>query len=120
MIQEYKFGSIVIDGKSYNNDLEVRWTGEIIPWNTRESHVIDTEDLESALLQNPQTIVIGIGESGKARVTDDLRIAMDYRGIELITDLTADAIKTFNVIKEYSEEEDGAQKKVIGFFHLTC
>ena len=31
MIKEYHFGSITIDGKDYNYDAEVRWTGEVLP-----------------------------------------------------------------------------------------
>jgi len=120
MIKEYKFGSITIDEKTYDYDLKVRWTNEVLPWRRKESHIIDMEDIESALSQNPQMIVIGTGESGMAEVTKNLKIELESRGIELIVDLTADAIKTFNVIKEYSEEEDGVQKRVIGFFHLTC
>ena len=42
------------------------------------------------------------------------------KGIELIIDLTEEATKTFNIINEDSEEEEGEQKKAIGLFHLTC
>ena len=120
MIQEYKFGSITIDGKTYNHDVEVRWTDEILDWWRKESHVIDVEDVKRAVEQNPETIIIGTGESGIARVTEEAQKFIKDRGIELIIDLTEQATRTFNIRKEESEEEEGKQEKVIGLFHLTC
>jgi len=120
MIEEYHFGFIRISGKSYDYDIEVRWTDEVLPWQRKEGHVFDLEDIQRALEQNPESIIFGTGASGIAKVTESAQRAIKDRGIELIIDKTEEAVKTFNVIKEYSKEEDGKQKKVIGFFHLTC
>lgn len=120
MIEEYKFGSITINGKTYDYDLEVRWTGEILKWWRKESHVIDIDDVKRALEQNPDTIVIGNGESGVAKVTDRLKQELSSKKIKLIIDHTEQATKTFNIINEDSEEEEGEQSRVIGLFHLTC
>lgn len=120
MIEEYKFGSITIDGKTYNYDVEVRWTGEVLDWRREESHVIDVENVKRALEQNPETIIIGTGEMGIAKVTAEAQEEIKSRNIELIIDKTGEAVKTFNFRKEESEEEKGKQEKVIGLFHLTC
>ncbi len=120
MIEEYKFGSIVIDGQTYHNDVEIRWTDEILDWSRDESHIIDVEDVKRALAENPQTIVIGTGETGSAQVTEEARREIKSRGIELIIDRTEQATKTFNIRKEESEEEEGEQERVIGLFYLTC
>ena len=120
MIEEYHFGSITIDGKTYDYDVEVRWTGEVLKWWRGESHVIDVEDVKRAVEQNPDTIIIGTGESGVARVTEEAQKFIKEKGIKLIIDLTEQATKTFNIRKEESEEEEGKQEKVIGLFHLTC
>ena len=120
MIEEYRFGSIIIDGKTYNHDVEIRWTNEVLTWQREESHIIDVQDVMRAIEQNPETIVIGTGESGVARVTEEAKQAIKNRGIELVIDPTEQAAKTFNVRKEDSEEEEGRQEKVIGLFHLTC
>jgi len=120
MIEEYHFGSIIIDGKTYNHDVEVRWTDEVLPWWRKESHLIDVEDVKRAVEQNPETIIIGTGESGLARVTEEAQKFIKEKGIKLIIDLTEQATKTFNIRKEKSEEEEGRQEKVIGLFHLTC
>ncbi len=120
MIEEYKFGSITIDEKTYDYDVEVRWTGEILRWWRAVSHVIDTDDIKRALEQNPEIIIIGTGESGQAAVTDPLKEEVQARRIKLIVDLTEQAAKTFNIINEESIEEEGKQSRVIGLFHLTC
>ena len=120
MINEYHFGSITINGKTHNHDVEVRWTGEILTWWREASHVIDVEDVKRAVEQNPETIVIGTGESGVAKVTEEAKKFIKEKGIELIIDITEQATKTFNIRKEESKEEEGRQNKVIGLFHLTC
>jgi len=120
MIDEYKFGSIIIDGKTYNHDVEVLWTGEVLKWQRSESHLIDVEDLKRALEQCPDTVVIGTGESGIAKVAKDAKDFVIEKGIKLIVDKTEEAVKTFNVINEGLGEEKDKQNKVIGLFHLTC
>lgn len=120
MIEEYHFGSITIDGKIYNHDVEVRWSDEVLPWRRKESHVIDVDDVRRAVEQNPATIIIGRGESGVAEVTQEAKKFISGKGIKLIIDLTEQAVKTFNIINEESLEEEGEQNKVIGLFHLTC
>lgn len=120
MIEEYHFGSITIDGKTYNHDVEVRWTDEILPWHRAESHVIDVEDVKRAIEQNPETIIIGTGESGVAKVTEEAQKFILEKDIRLIIDPTEQATRTFNIRKEESQEEEGKQEKVIGLFHLTC
>jgi len=120
MIDEYHFGSITIDGKTYTEDVEVRWAGEVLEWWRGESHVIEVEDVKRAVKENPEIIIIGTGESGVAKVTENAQNFIKEKGIELIIDRTEEATKTFNIIREESKEEEGEQRKVIGLFHLTC
>lgn len=113
MIEEYHFGSIKINGKIYNNDVEVLWTGEVLPWRFKERHVIDVEEVKKAVEKNPEIIIIGTGESGMAEVTEEAKKEIKSKRIELIIETTGKAIEIFN--KNFE-----TQKKVIGLFHLTC
>ena len=120
MINEYKFGSITVDGKTYNHDVEVRWTREVLPWWRKESHVIDIADVKRAIEQNPDTIIISTGESGIARVAEEAKkFILEKGGIKLIIDITEQAVKTFN-LREGEAEGEGKQEKLVGLFHLTC
>jgi len=115
MIEEYRFGYIKILGKSYNYDVEVRWTGEVLSWWRKESHIIDLEDIQRALSQKPELIIVGTGAYGVAKLTERAKQEIEKREIELIVDRTGKAVKTFNIILEKEK-----QKRVIGLFHLTC
>ncbi|MCD6500587.1 hypothetical protein J7K42_01045 [bacterium] len=146
-IEKYHFGSITINGKTYNHDVEVRWSGEVLDWRRKESHLIAVEDIKRALGQSPEVIVIGTGESGMARVTEEAKKEIEEKGIKLIIDRTEEAVKSFNIINKKSEkgyspptasevpskrETEGSEPgslrertlekktKVIGLFHLTC
>jgi len=120
MIEEYKFGSITINGKTYNYDVEVRWTGEVLKWWREGSHLIGVEDVKRVIEQKPDIIIIGTGETGLAKVNEETKDFILEKGIKLIIDKTEEATRTFNVISEESKEEEGKQSKVIGLFHLTC
>ncbi len=120
MIEEYKFGFVIIDGKKYTEDVEVRWTGEVLSWWRKKDHNVCLEDLKRALEQKPETIVIGTGTARLVKVDEEIQQFAREKGIKLIIDKTEEAVKTFNIINEESKEEEGEQNKVIGLFHLTC
>ena len=113
MIEEYHFGSITILGRNYTHDVEVRWTGDVLDWWRGKSHLINAEDVKRAIEQNPDLIVIGIGESGIAEVSDKTKEKILSEGIGLIIEKTEKAIATFN-------EAQSKGRKAIGLFHLTC
>ena len=120
MIEDYQFGSITVDGETHNHDVQVFWTGDVFDWWRKESHVVDVEDIIDVVEQNPESIVIGTGQGGMMKVTEAAKKFIEGRGIKLFIDHTEQAIKTFNIRKEDSREENGKPEKVIGLFHLTC
>ncbi|KPJ71698.1 hypothetical protein AMJ50_01005 [Parcubacteria bacterium DG_74_3] len=115
MIEEYRFGIIIINGKRYNYDVEVYWTGEVLSWWRKESHIFNAEDIKRALEKNPDTIILGTGAYGAAKVTEKTQEAIREKGVDLIIDKTEEAVKTFNIILEKEKEN-----KLTGLFHLTC
>jgi hypothetical protein len=120
MIEEYRFGLVKINGKTFYHDIIVLWTGEVLEWRRKESHLIDVEDVEKAVGFNPDTIVVGIGESGVARVTGEAKKFINKKDIKLVIDKTEEAVKAFNIVCNDPEKEKEEQNKVIGLFHLTC
>jgi len=113
MIEEYRFGSITINGKTYDFDVEVYWTGEVLKWWRERGHVFDLSDVKRAVKKNPDVIVFGTGFYGICQVTKECKDYIKKRAIELKIEKTQRAVKIFNELFEES-------KKVVGLFHLTC
>ena len=113
MIEKYKFGSIKINGKIYDFDVEVYWTGEVLKWWREKGHIFDVNDVKRAVKKNPDVIVFGTGFYGICEVTKECKNYIEERVIELIIDKTENAVKAFNDLLKES-------KKVVGLFHLTC
>jgi hypothetical protein len=119
MIEEYKFGQITIDGQTFDRDIQTDWNGETIDWCRQQDHLIEAGDIQSAIEKNPESIVIGTGFEAQAQLAEEARIFIQEKGIKLFVDRTEEAVRTFNILKEDSLEEEGRQDRVVGFFHLT-
>lgn len=120
MIEAYHFGLIIIDGKTYNCDVEVRWVGEVLAWQREQSHIIDVKDVKRAIEQSPEVLIIGTGEAGVAQLTEAAKEAIEEEGIKLIIEKTGEAVKVFNRISQGDQDEPESRFKIIGLFHLTC
>ncbi|MEK7624601.1 MAG: MTH938/NDUFAF3 family protein [Patescibacteria group bacterium] len=119
MIEEYHFGFIKIDGKTYNHDVLIGLDDKVGLWWRNQSHQIEKRDIEDVLNQKPEVIVIGAGELGAAMVSKEAREEITAKGIGLVVEPTMEAVRIFNDLKKIVS--DGGQgKKVAGFFHLTC
>ncbi len=112
MIEEYKFGSIVINGNSYDYDVEVRFDDKVFEWRRGESHLVHINDIKRALLAEPDLIIFGTGQTGGMEVSLEVREKIKNQGIALEIFKTAKAVKEFNKAVK--------NRKAIGLFHLTC
>jgi hypothetical protein len=119
MIEEYKFGIITVDGKNYKEDIWLDWEGGISDWQRQNHGSVSVNDVTSAVKINPEVMVIGTGRDGSLEVSEEVQELITQKGIRLIVDRTEEAVRTFNILKEDSLEEEGRQCKVVGFFHLT-
>src|SRR6056297_4161097 len=114
MIQEYRFGKMVIDGQTYDKDLIIA-SGEVIPngWR-KKGHNLQVADIEKVVDQHqPEMIVVGKGQFGMMSISDELRQFLHDKGIELVDKKTGKAVQIFNM-------NFNQGKNVIGAFHLTC
>jgi len=121
MISDYKFGEIIINGKTYNHDVEVRSSGEVLDWWREEGHIFALADLARALEQKPGIVILGTGVYGEAQVNKDVEDELKKRNIELIIEKTSQAVEIFNQKVAKNNQLNGeAGQKIIGLFHLTC
>lgn len=113
MIEDYKFGEIKINGRYFDYDVEIRWDWEVLEWQREQSHVINVSAVERAISKNPEEIIVGTGEFGMAKVTEQAKEFIRNKGIGLIIEKTGRAAEIFN-------REIEKDKKAIAIFHLTC
>ena len=113
MIDSYAFGHIVVNGKSYHNDIKIIDTAVIPEWWRKSGHVVSPEDVSDLINARPDYIVIGKGKPGFMKTSIEVRRLFEDRGITLLEEKTSKAIKIFNRL-----HQEG--KNVCAGFHLSC
>ena len=111
-ITEYRFGSIVIDGKKYNSDVIIYRDRVDSNWWRVEGHSLCEKDIERVIKEKPQVVVVGTGDFGCMSVPDEIERIMRDKDIDLIIQKTEKACRTFNQLRK--------EKDVIACLHLTC
>jgi hypothetical protein len=111
-IDNYGFGRITIDGETHTADLVILPDRVIAGWWRDEGHELHAGDLAPVLDAAPEVLVVGTGANGRMQVKDDARRAAAEAGIELLASPTAEAIDTYNSLRE--------RRRVAAALHLTC
>jgi len=113
MIEDYHFGSIKINGEKFDKDIFIDGDEKISLWWREESHVFQKKDLESFLKKIPEIVILGTGEQGLAKVSEDAKDFLKSLKIEMISKPTDQAVEIYNQVKKEN-------RKVVAFLHLTC
>ena len=106
-----KFGELVVDGKIYYSDMIVWWDGELefVP----KDHMLGMEIFCMMLRKKPEIIVVGTGQQGCVRISDEVRHRAMDRKIRVFEGKSGNAAKMFSDLA-------GAGKRVVAFIHTTC
>jgi hypothetical protein len=113
VIDSYDFGQIIINGQRYTSDVIVFPDKVKSDWWRKEGHRLNVEDIEEALKEKLDVLVVGTGYSGLVKVLPETEKYVRSRGVELIVQRTGEAYKTFNRLVQ-------SGKRVIAALHLTC
>jgi hypothetical protein len=114
MIERCTFGTMTINGRLYMTDLMIFPDGRVVEdWRRASGHRLTTEDFAPLIEAHPQLIVAGMGMNGRVQAEPDVKEMLARQGIELVTEPTESAVRTFNAAWQ-------EKKKVAGCFHLTC
>ena len=115
LIDSYKFGSIVVDGRGYRSDVIVFPDRVLDGWWRREGHHLFVEDLKEVFEAEPkpEVIVVGTGNSGLMKVSSEVEETLRSSGIELVAESTKEACRTFNELLK-------SGRRVVAALHLTC
>lgn len=112
MIESYRFGEMVVDGKAYHADLIVFPDRIEASWWRKEGHKLCIADLAEVVAAQPECLVVGTGNPGLMTVLPETRKHLQQQGIQLVVEPTAQAYQTYNNLS--------ATTRVVGAFHLTC
>jgi hypothetical protein len=111
-IEDYRFGTIVVDGRSYDGDLIILPDGVLSGWWRREGHKLRARDLDVILQANPEVLVVGQGAYGRLSVSGKAERVLEEAGIELIAQPTKQAVEAYNQLRQ--------ERRAAAALHLTC
>lgn len=111
LIDNYSFGTITINGKTYNKDVIIFPDRVLSPWWRKDGHLLQMEDLDKIIKEKPEVLVIGKGYSGVMDVPEELVRKLTSRGIQIIAQNSSEAVNTFNNL---------TSNRKIAAIHLTC
>jgi glucokinase len=116
-IQSTEFGSVTIDGRTYEKDVCIRAGGKVKKRKKKRvkkqygtSHKIGPAELSKVCKGDPEILVIGTGQSGSAALTPDGAEFLSEHGIRVLAVPTPEAIEEFNK----------AEGRKAALIHVTC
>lgn len=112
-IEDYRFGSIRINGKTYKNDIKIINNSVKPEWWRKNGHLVTRGDLADILEAGPEVVIIGKGSPGQMKLEPQLAKELGEKGIELIAKPTSEAVNEFNRLL-------GENRNIAAGFHLTC
>jgi len=113
MIESYKFGQIIINGKKYNSDLIIFKDHIYDSWWRKEGHNLCIDDIKEIMNKKPDILIVGTGYFGLMKVPKELIEHIKSSGIkQVIVKKTGDACNEYNKLCK--------KKNIVAAFHLTC
>ena len=112
MIEHYSFGRIVVDGKEYISDVIIYPDHVDGNWWRKEGHRLQVVDIEKAIEEKPEILIVGTGASGLMEVPKEVESCLISKGIKLVVDKTKNACDAYNRLSPSG--------KTIAALHLTC
>jgi hypothetical protein len=116
-IDATEFGSITVDGKTYDNDVIIRLSGKVEKRRKRlskqqygTSHVISKEEAKFVFEDGCDLLIVGAGQEGNVRLSPEASAYFDKKRCRVLLQPTPEAIRAFNQSRE----------KKIALMHVTC
>jgi hypothetical protein len=116
-IEGTKFGSVTIDRKTYQHDVVIRLSGEVIKRKKKlskkyygTSHVLSKDEAKFVFEKGCEQLIIGSGQIGNVHLSPEAEAYFAKKGCKVLLQPTPEAIDVFNK----------SHAKKIGLFHVTC
>jgi hypothetical protein len=114
LIDDYEFGSIQIDGRTYTSDVILAPESVSDSWWREKGHELNRTDLEPVMADNPDILVIGTGANGAVTVLPEARELMEKQCDQV------HVLKTREAVRRYNELAKKGDRRVVAALHLTC
>jgi hypothetical protein len=112
-----EFGSITISGKTYDHDVVIRLSEEVVKRQKKlskriygTSHTVSEDEARFIFEKGCKELIFGTGQYGRAALSAEAAAFLENKGCRVIAEPTPDAVQTFNT----------RHKPKIGLFHVTC
>lgn len=116
-IESTTFGTITIDGKTYEHDVIIRLSGEVARRKKKlskkyygTSHVLSKDEAKFVFENGCEQLILGSGQMGNVHLSPEAEAYFAKKGCTVLLQPTPKAIHTFN----------NSHAKKIGLFHVTC
>ena len=116
-IDATSFGSITVEGKTYDHDIVIRLTGEVKKRKKRlskeetgSSHRVSREEAERIYREGAARAIIGSGQYGALTLSPEALAWFHRRECVVDIEPTPQAIAAWNA----------AEGDVVAMFHVTC
>ncbi len=111
VIDDYRFGHIVIDGREHSKDVIVLPDRVVANWWRKDGHSLVLEDLSEVIEQLPPKLVVGSGAYGRMEPDLNAIEALEARGVSI------EILPTEDAVKRYRELDPATSAAAL---HLTC
>src|SRR6266480_6494387 len=102
-IESTTFGAITIDGTTYQHDVVVRLSGEVVKRKKKlsrklygTSHVLSKDEAKFLFEKGCDEVVIGSGQMGNVHLSPEAEAYFERKGCEILLKPTPEAIRMFN------------------------
>ena len=116
-IEGTTFGTITIDGKTYEHDVIVRLCGEVVKRKKKlskkhygTSHVLSKDEAKFVFERGCEQLILGSGQMGNVHLSPEAEAYFAKKRCKVLLHPTPEAIHVFNK----------SHAKKIGLFHVTC
>jgi hypothetical protein len=116
-IDRTQFGSICVDGKTYEHDVVIRLNGSVRKRKKKlskaihgTSHVVSRDEAKHIHDEGAVRLIVGTGQHGILRLSEEADQYFSKKGCKVKLLPTPEAIEAWNK----------AKAGTIGVFHVTC
>ena len=116
-IDSTNFGSITVDGETYEYDVIIRLSGKVEKRKKKlskkeygTSHIVSKDEAKFIYEDGCETLIVGAGQEGNVRLSPEASDYFKKKRCRVLVQPTPEAIRMFNESHE----------KKVGLMHVTC